>query len=98
MIAAMGAATAQAFSFCPSGNLCLVEPNGQEVLIRAGGSASFNPPLPVDEINNQTTVAYCLEVQFSDGSILLTGIGAGQDETNLSESVISVSPGPVCPG
>lgn len=97
MSAADNAGVAQAFSFCPSGNLCLSEPTGQEVLVRAGSSAHFNPALPVNEINNQTTETYCLIVQLSDGSELFTAIGARQDETGLSERVVDVFPGPVCP-
>ena len=96
MIAAFGAATAQA-SLCPIGNLCLFEPDGREVLVPAGQSKKFNPPLPVDEINNGTTERYCLTVRVSNGTIILTAIAAGQDERNLSESIISVHPGPVCP-
>jgi hypothetical protein len=96
------AASAQtAPAACQSGYLCLaLSPSGtgNVALIASGQSQQFPSPngIPITEIVNNATIGYCTLSQVSGEGTDYGYIPAGTTQV-ISENMIAVSPGPVCP-
>jgi hypothetical protein len=78
---------------CPAGYLCLQETNGTVVLAISGQSITFNPPLRVDLIENETSIPYCVEI----GLVIYVPVLSG-GVVSGTRTVYAVQPGPVCYG
>jgi hypothetical protein len=89
-ITALPAAAEPLAASCPfvAGQVCLAEPSGVLVLVPAGKGQTFSPALPVVDMTNGTTTAYC--VAATPVNFILS---AGHEVTR-SMSVIGVSPAP----
>jgi hypothetical protein len=78
---------------CPVNDLCLQLTSGTTVLVPSGQSRSFSPPIQVDQIKNNTSLDYCVEVG------LIIYIEVVPNETlSGTRTVYAVMPGPACPG
>jgi hypothetical protein len=86
------AASATASSICPAGYVCLVpSPGGSVIQVKEGDSRKFAPAVKVSSLANETRLNYCVSgnVNFSlpSGAVLVTP----------RVTIVSVTPGDVCP-
>jgi hypothetical protein len=99
-VSAQAAAMQTAPAACLSRYVCLVlspSGTGNVALVAAHKGQAFpRPGLPVAELSNKTTTAYCLLERLNNGVVLFSAIPAGSTQT-VSVNVLDAFPGPICP-
>lgn len=78
---------------CPTGYLCLYPASGIGQLVPQGDARSFTPSLAVREIDNRTTLSYCVTGSLS--FIIRPGTSAVRPD--LVSAVTPLTLGTLCP-
>jgi hypothetical protein len=92
-------AQAQAAAPCPSGYLCIYEPDGTIVLVPQGNSQAFPSGVPYIELFNNTNTTDCL-ILGTVNTMRFSAIGPYTIQyppSSIPQYVFDVSPGPACP-